>query len=382
MLERRHFLLVGLRWCLLLSAAVCVMDARPAATSLLKLQPPPPGSNKNSDLSVDEEFWTRWNSDTEDHSESERLGDTLGTGIFSLQDGASFATKVHRGRVVSLERGCGRGPNRLATLSDGSKACCRYRPIQWKEIRGEFFAYHLNNLLGMHNAPPATLVKINFASPQWREVKDAAIEAEWTDHSTIIMTQFMEELTEETIPPVLRENGALLTNKELESASPEEKSRILQWSDLVVFDFIMGHSDRIFNTLFNLQWNARMLQNPVHNLLKTKKDEKLLLFDNESGFWMGYKMGWKDPVKYELQERFLKKMCVFRNSTLEKVKYLLCGDKADGDKETATKRLERYIKSIDETSFMMVESLSKEQNSEFESRLKLVLEQVKTCRAS
>ncbi len=376
MARRRHSEMAW-RWCLLLPAVVCVMNARPAA-NLLKHSSL---DTRKGNLTKEGEFWTRWNSDAEDLHETDREHHNLKTGIFSAQDGANFASKAHQERVVRLERGCGRGKNRLATFSDGTKACCRYRQLQWRDIRGEFYAYHLNNLLGMHNAPPATLVKINFSGPQWKEVREAAVEAEWSDHTTIIMTQFVEKLKDETIPPALRDQKSIFTEKELESASPEEKFRILQWSDLIVFDFLVGHSDRIFNTLFNLQWNARMLQSPVHNLMKTEQDDKLLLFDNESGFWLGYKMGWKDSLKYEMQARFLKKMCVFRKRTVEKVEYLLNGG-GEGETGTPPKRLERYIKTMDEASFRMVEPLSKEQIREFESRLKLVLEQVKKCERS
>ena len=366
-------------WLLVLSVLVCAMDARPAANLSLKDPSSPSASlhSQDSILTRDGEFWTRWNSDVDSPHESN--GKQINTGLFSAEDGANFGSKVHQERIISLERGCGRGQNRLATLGDGTKACCRYRQLQWRDIRGEFYAYHLNNLLGLHNAPPATLIKLNFSSPQWEAVLDAAAEAEWTDHTTIIMTLFVERLTDETIPPPLREQSTV-KETDLESASPEERSRILQWSDLIIFDFLIGHSDRIFNTLFNLQWNSHMLSNPVHNLLKTERDDKLLLFDNESGFWMGYKMGWKEPLKYELQANFLRKLCVFRSRTIDKVKRLLYGEgREESDRESPAKRLERYIRAVDEASFKMVEPLSREQSQEFSSRLKLVLEQVEKC---
>lgn len=331
------------------------------------------------------EFWTRWDSDRDNVQE---VDSEHGSGIFSAEDGSIFASKLRREKVVSLGIGCGRGKNRLATLADGTRFCCRYREVQWRDIRGEFYAYHLNNLLGLHNAPPATLIKVNFSSPQWQGVASLARDAGWSDHATIIATLFVEDLVPETFPPVLtRSDSQLVTKEYLNSVSSKEQSRILQWSDLVVFDFVVGHSDRIFNSLFNLQWNKRMLQRPVHNLLKTKHGEKLLLFDNESGFWMGYKMGWKEASKYEMQERFLKKMCVFRDRTLQRLGYLVHGNQtvaptpgADvGDAESPSQRLDRYIKDADLKSFQMVELLGREQRQEFESRLRLVLKQVETC---
>lgn len=312
------------------------------------------------------------------------------TAIFTDEDRSHFAAKLHSDRVVSLKFGCGRGKNRMGALSDGTKFCCRYRQLQWREIRGDFYAYHLNNLLGMHNAPPATLVKLNYSSPQWRGVADQAREAGWQDHMTVLVTMYVEEeLVGESLPDILADqsSGAVVTREYMRTVSVEKRSRILQWSDLIVFDFLIGHCDRTFNTLFNLQWNSRMMQKPVHNLLKTRAGEKLLLFDNESGFWMGYKVGRRDSSKYEMQERFLKRMCVFTGRTLEQLEYLASGrgrsreeaGSDDDESESPAQRLERYIKQEDRTSFQMIEALGLEQKQEFESRLRLVLEQVEKC---
>lgn len=327
------------------------------------------------------EFWTRWNSDTDTNAEGSEED-----AIFSAEDGSDFALKLHKEKIVSLDVGCGRGKNRLGTLVDGTKFCCRYRELQWRDIRGELYAYHLNNLLGMYNAPPATLIKVNFSSPQWRGVAGSAREAGWSDRMTVIATLFVDELVEETFPPVLAESDSVVTKEYLIGASPKEKSRILQWSDLIVFDFMVGHSDRIFNTLFNLQWNKKMMQRPIHNLLKTKHGGKLLLFDNESGFWLGYKMGWREASKYEMQERFLRKMCIFRDRTLHRLEYLLQGNQTlsaagttVGDSESPSQRLDRYIKDVDRKSFQMVEPLGTDQRREFASRLRIVLKQVEKC---
>lgn len=378
-------------WYTLLCAVVCLMDAKPVQLDREVAVPArdelPAAVSKDAlpGRAEGDEFWTRWDSDSENVHYTEGFPES---GIFTAEDGSIFASKLHRGKIVSLSAGCGRGKNRLGTLSDGTQFCCRYRELQWRDIRGELYAYHLNNLLGLHNAPPATLIKVNFSSPQWRRVASAARESGWADHTTIIATLFVDELVPETFPPVLTRSDSQLVTKEcLDSASPKEQTRILQWSDLIVFDFVVGHSDRIFNSLFNLQWNKHMLIRPVHNLLKTKQSENLLLFDNESGFWLGYKMGWREASKYEMQERFLKKMCVFRDRTLQRLAYLLHGEQtvaptagtAISDTESPSQRLERYIKDADLKSFQMVEPLGREQRQEFGSRVRRVLEQVKTC---
>lgn len=368
-------------WYLLFYAVICLMDAKPVrldgevAESTETSLPVAAGGARDR-------FWTRWDSDAEIVQNPNEEDST----VFTAEDGVNFALKMHKDRIVSLTAGCGRGKNRLGTLADGTKFCCRYRELQWRDIRGEFYAYHLNNLLEIYNAPPATLLKVNFSSPQWGGVADSARDAGWSNRMTIIATLFVEELVEESFPPVLtKSDNAIVTNEYLNSASPEERSLIMQWSDLLVFDFIVGHSDRVFNSLFNLQWNNLMLQRPVHNLLKTKRSQKLILFDNESGFWFGYKMGWREPSNFEMQERFLKKMCIFRDRTLQRLRYLLRGNEtvspASGVAlESPSQRLDRYIKDTDLGSFQMVEPLGAEQRQEFESRLRLVLKQVGKCR--
>lgn len=299
--------------------------------------------------------------------------------LFTLEDGINFAAKVRSHKVTSLERGCGRGKNRLAVLDDGTKVCCRYRDLQWREIRGEFYSYHFNNMLGLFNSPPAVLVMVNYSSPQWELVTDSLKEALWMDHSTIVITLFVEDLTKEAIPQALRKANNLVGEGDTNDLSLSELDRLMQWSDLIVFDFVIGHSDRIFNTLLNLQWYSEMMDRNVHNLWKTKKSRRFLLLDNESGFWMGYKLGWEDKKKFEMQERFLTKLCVFRTSTVNRIKYLIRGNEDFG---SATERLERYILNADPQSFQMLESLNLKQGQEFEARLKGVEKRIEECKAS
>lgn len=364
-------------WYHLFCAVVCLMDAKPVTLDGDHAESADLGLPVAAGGEAGGEFWTRWDSDAEIVQDL----DAQPSSIFTTDDRTSFRSKMHQDKIVSLVGGCGRGKNRLGMLADGTKFCCRYRDLQWREIRGELYAYHLNNLLGLHNAPPATLLKVNFSSPQWSGVVDSAKNAGWSNHMTIVATLFVDEVVPEKLPLILTESdSALITEDYLESVGPEERSRILQWSDLIVFDFLIGHSDRIFNTLFNLQWNELMLQKPVHNLLKTKRGNRLLLFDNESGFWFGYKIGWKEASKFEMQVRFLKRLCVFHPRTLQALRYLLHGDGATAlASESSSRRLDRYIKDIDLRSFQMVEPLGTKARQEFESRLRLVMKQVESC---
>lgn len=301
--------------------------------------------------------------------------------LFTEKDLQGFISKLRSKKVVELRAGCGRDKNRLAVLEDGTKVCCRYRHS--REARGDLYSYHFNSMMGLHNTPPVVLKKVNFSSSQWESVAATAQQAGWTDHSTISMTLFAKDLQEENFPAVLRELDTIITKEKVldESLQEEELWRLLQWSDMIVFDFVVGHSDRIFNALFNLQWNAHMMLRPVHNLFKTRdtSGSKLVLVDNESGFWMGYKMGSREPHKFELQKKFLSRMCLFTSQTVRKIEDLLSSYGDGSMSASAAKELEDYVRTRDPDSFRIAPVLDSNQRREFESRLRQVLGQVEWC---
>jgi len=305
-------------------------------------------------------------------SKNEAKKEPVHSGIFSPHAGADFTGKVRSQKVVALLKGCGREPNRLAVFEDGSKACCRYRDWEWREVRGEFYSYHFNNLLGLYNAPPAVVLRLNHSSPHWASVANTLRKSKWRDGKVIVMTEFVEGITPEAIPEPFKRTSPAVAENDLNTF--EDRERLLQWSDTIVFDFVVGHSDRIFNTLLNQQWYPDMINKNVHNLWKTKDKNKFLLIDNESGFWMGYKVGWNDENKLKLQSSFLEKLCLFRSRTADRVKYLI-----QGKGESPREKLEAYIKSVDPLSFAMLRKLSIKEGSEFERRLKKVDSRIKFC---
>ena len=343
--------------CLHLLTSCIVLESKP----LIPLGPLHKGSRKQQELSFHQV----------DSQEGAREG-RAHSGLFSSKDGADFVRKTHSLKVVDLLKGCGREPNRLAVLEDGTKACCRYRDWEWREIRGEFYSYHFNNMLGLYNAPPAVVIQVNHSSPHWASVANSLRESKWRDGKVIVMTKFVEGITPEAIPEPFKRTSPAVSAVDLRTF--EDKERLLQWSDMIVFDFLIGHSDRIFNTLLNQQWYSKMMSKNVHNLWKTKDTKQFLLLDNESGFWMGYKLGWNNQHKLNLQSNFLEKLCLFRSSTVDGVRRLLQGEKA-----SPRQRLEAYIKSVDPRSFAMLRQLNVSEGNEFMRRLNKVDSHMKTC---
>lgn len=100
---------------------------------------------------------------------------------------------------------------------------------------------------------------------------------------------------------------------------------LAQWSDLVVFDYIIAHLDRVVNNLYNFQWNSAIMEAPAHNLAKNR--DLLLFLDNESGLLHGYRL----LAKYEAYHSLLlENLCVFRRSTINQVSKRKRGDRGDG----------------------------------------------------
>ena len=290
--------------------------------------------------------------------------------LFTAEQWKTFAHKARTQRVVKLQMGCGRMKNRLATLQDGTKVCCRYRDNP-NELSGDLYSYHFNNLLGLWNVPPTTVVRVEFSSDQWNSVVEAAKVAEWRDDSDVIMIQYIEGLESEYIPNLFKSKSEVVSNRNMQNLTKKEQIRFLQWTDMIVFDFIIGHTDRLFNTLFNAQWNSRMMEKPVHNLEKNE-DGKLVLIDNELGFWIGYVAAKTNPHNYNLQVAFLNRICIFKKSTIENVFRLHQSQHADG-------MLEQYMRGVDPSSYKAMRKMNMQHRQDFTARLRTVLHRVRQC---
>lgn len=222
-------------------------------------------------------------------------------------------------QVVRVEEGCGRMQNRLITFRDSTKACARYR-LNTDQIQGEIFSYYLARLLNVTNLPPALLLPVDSLNDKWKAVHLDLSLAQWADGRVVVLTQWLDDLNPSYIPQELREDNRKLhpTTEILGGRSKEELCDLLQWSDLVIFDYLTANLDRIVNNMFNKQWNAEMMNNPAHNLERTKAGS-LVFLDNESGLFHGYRL----LDKYSgFHEALLASLCVFRDSTVRAVKVL------------------------------------------------------------
>ncbi|XP_075569327.1 four-jointed box protein 1 [Pelecanus crispus] len=241
---------------------------------------------------------------------------------FAAEEAAAWLSAARAARVASLERGgCGRSSNRLARLSDGSRACVRYG-INPEQIQGEALSYHLAGVLGMQERlPPMALALVEARGRQWEPVREELRGSHWAEGTVVSLTRWVDNLTAVVAPaPWGAEAGAgrrlqPLSAGELGSLPPSQLVELVQWSDLILFDYLTANFDRLVSNLFSLQWDPRVMRRATSNLLRAP-DGGLVFMDNEAGLVHGYRLlSMWDPYN----EPLLRSVCVFREGTARRV---------------------------------------------------------------
>uniref|UniRef100_A0A8C9TX24 Four-jointed box kinase 1 n=1 Tax=Scleropages formosus TaxID=113540 RepID=A0A8C9TX24_SCLFO len=251
-------------------------------------------------------FWSEW------------LEDLLPS-AFTEQRARAWRDGVRDRSVVVLESGCGRPSNRLAVFADGARACVRYG-ISAEQVQGETLSYYLATLLGIGNLPPLALSRLDPTGEQWAAVTDSMGALQWAVSSLVSLTEWIPGLTGAVVPGPLRQGGEGLhpLREDLLSATVTELLELVEWSDLIAFDFLTANFDRLASNLFSLQWDPRATERNVSNLHKTPSG-RLLFIDNEAGLVHGYRV-------LRMWERYhataLGALCVFRRETARRVSRL------------------------------------------------------------
>ncbi|XP_006883851.1 PREDICTED: four-jointed box protein 1 [Elephantulus edwardii] len=249
---------------------------------------------------------------------------------FSEAQAAAWLEAARGARVVALERGgCGRSSNRLARFADGTRACVRYG-INPEQIQGEALSYYLARLLGLQrHVPPLALARVEARGAQWAQVQEELRAAHWTEGSVVSLTRWLPNLTDVVVPaPWRSEDGRLqplrAAGAELANRSQAELVDLVQWTDLILFDYLTANFDRLVSNLFSLQWDPRVMHRATSNLHRGPGGA-LVFLDNEAGLVHGYRVaGMWD--KYN--EPLLQSVCVFRERTARRVLELHRGQDA------------------------------------------------------
>lgn len=248
-------------------------------------------------------FWGEW------------LEDLL-PAVFTEEYARDWRRRARTYRIVKLEPGCGRISNQLATFADGSKACVRYG-INADQVQGETLTYYLASLLGITNLPPLILSQVNGDSEQWAAVRTRVDGLQWSDRAVVSLTEWVSNLTGVVTPAPLRQESSGLhpVLQELRNKTTAELLELMQWTDLIVFDYLSANFDRLVSNLFSLQWDSRVMERDTNNLLRTSRGD-LVFIDNEAGLVHGFRVlnMWE---KYH--STVLSSVCVFRKRTTQRV---------------------------------------------------------------
>lgn len=274
---------------------------------------------------------------------------------FSVDHVNAWNDYVNKNAIVKLEIGCGRMQNRLVTFHDGRKACARYRQ-NTDQIQGELFSFYLGRLLNLTNLAPSTASIIDLNSNPWISAAQDVQTAQWKVQRPVVLTDWIPDLEAANIPalfqpmerhlnkfdvknitlgldvkpsktllhhlggvkpnpnwnqlPVLEHHNDIELNKTVQQKLVE----LAQWSDLIIFDYLIANLDRVVNNLYNFQWNADIMTAPAHNLARQSDSQLLVFLDNESGLLHGYRL----LKKYETYHGLLiNNLCVFRRQTID-----------------------------------------------------------------
>ncbi|XP_039147604.1 extracellular serine/threonine protein kinase four-jointed [Drosophila simulans] len=287
---------------------------------------------------------------------------------FAAKDQVSWERFVgEQGRVVRLEQGCGRMQNRMVVFADGTRACARYRQ-NTDQIQGEIFSYYLGQLLNISNLAPSAATVVDTSTPNWAAALGDITQAQWKERRPVVLTRWLSDLEPAGIPQpfqplerhlnkhdvwnltrhmqserqaqsqphgLLKRLGAASspgsahqsnaieeTGTGTETANGALVQRLIelaQWSDLIVFDYLIANLDRVVNNLYNFQWNADIMAAPAHNLARQSASQLLVFLDNESGLLHGYRLLKKYEAYHSL---LLDNLCVFRRPTIDALRRL------------------------------------------------------------
>uniref|UniRef100_A0A182NUB3 FAM20 C-terminal domain-containing protein n=1 Tax=Anopheles dirus TaxID=7168 RepID=A0A182NUB3_9DIPT len=284
---------------------------------------------------------------------------------FDRRQSEGWAQYLREAEVERLEVGCGRMQNRLLVFRDGTRACARYRQ-NTDQIQGELFSFYLGQLLNLTNLAPSAASIIDPEARLWAAATEELAGAQWKPTKPVVITQWIGHLEPAGIPQPFRPLERHLNRYDVRNitegldrpaaasvrrllldrlgpARPEAAQRdappvaaatqprpptpevlerlveLAQWSDLIVFDYLIANLDRVVNNLYNFQWNADIMAAPAHNLARQTDTALLVFLDNESGLLHGYRL----LKKYEAYHGLLlDNLCVFRRSTVRALEAL------------------------------------------------------------
>lgn len=231
-----------------------------------------PTEQQNTDIIVNDIYW------------GPLIENNLPTG-FTKQDTKRWHLYLNHSEVTKLEPGCGRMQNRLIHFRDGGMACARYRQ-NTDQLQGELFSFYLGNLLNLTNLAPSVATVLDPETRFWSSATEDITDAQWRKGRPIVLTKWLSNLEPAGIPkqfqplerhlnkfdvknitmsmrglkPISKLFEKLGIKHEMDSLEKNKTNiiaklvELAQWSDLIVFDYLIANLDRVVNNLYNHQW--------------------------------------------------------------------------------------------------------------------------------
>ncbi len=290
--------------------------------------------------------------------------------------GEQWRDRVAQARVVGVAEGCGRMQNRKLVLEDNTLACGRYR-INQDQIQGEIYSYYLSRVLDISHVLPPVLAIPDSQHRQWTSVRRELNSAQWHSHRPVVLTPWLEHLVPAYIPTLLRQDNrtldptsvaTVLGHSSTDAERIQTLSDLIQWSDLLLFDYLTGNVDRVVNNLYNQQWNPDMMNSPAHNLERDPDTGMLVFLDNESGLFHSYRL----LDKYDKYHKsLLGAVCVFRRSTVEKLRSI--------QRQGELAQTLRHLLQEEEPLHQHVAKIPAKNAQILQTRVADVLQQIKHC---
>ena len=293
--------------------------------------------------------------------------------VFSAEGDRDFIDKAHRLRIINITKGCSDYEKRMLILEDGTKVCSKHR-VNYQQLQSELYSFHLSRILNIYNIPPAVLVKIDYTTAQWQDIIGDATKAGLRQGMVVVLTQYIENLLPTYIPDLLQVKSDILlpTNTSFKITTERKIHQLIQWTNLIMFDYITANSDRVMNALANMQWNPRVIGMPVHNLYETSQGS-IIFLDNESGFWLGYKLASESENHRRLQKSYITKICIVDGSVLHAIEELL---------DTGCDMLHKRVVEYDPMSCRYIPMIKANIIDELENRLTFTVTSINSCTKS
>ena len=93
------------------------------------------------------------------------------------------------------------------------------------------------------------LILLQVNSNQWT---DSSREQSWAENSIVALIEWLPKLTKTTMPTILRQHITSksmepidLNTSKLQNLDETQLEHLVQWSDLIIFDYITGNYDRV-----------------------------------------------------------------------------------------------------------------------------------------